>query len=134
MIQHTAIGLAFIPVMGTAAQAAVTISSDPTKNKKCARGVCSPTARDAVLNAVDLANILASSDVKIKTGNAAFDVAVVSSFSWTSGSHLTLDVRLNMAFVAPVDVAGIGSLAILTNDGGTGGDLAFAGRQWGTAI
>ncbi len=127
MIQHTAIGFAFILVMGTAAQAAVTISSDPTKNMKCAHGVCSPTARDAVLNAVDLANMLASSDVKIKTGNGALDIAVVSSFSWTSGSRLTLDAQINVAFVAPVDVAGIGSVTILTNDGGTGGDLAFAG-------
>jgi hypothetical protein len=108
-----------------AAQASVEISSAATKNMSCDASVCSPTAKQAVLNSNDLANMLANSDVKVTTGNGAVTIAVMSPFSWTSTNRLTLDANLNISFHASVEVAGQGAVTITTNDGGTGGDLIF---------
>jgi hypothetical protein len=107
------------------AQASVEISANPTKNMNCTGGVCAPTAKNAVLNATDLANMLASGDVKVVTGNGAVTITVSSSFSWTSTHRLTLDANYNVSFRAPVVVAGQGAVTIVTNDGGTSGDLLF---------
>jgi hypothetical protein len=107
------------------ASASVEISSKPTHKMTCSGGVCSPTAKDAVLNATDLANMLAASDVKIVTGSGAVTITVASSFSWTSKSRLMLDANYNVSFKAPVTVAGPGGLTITSNDGGTGGDVIF---------
>src|SRR6201986_1054884 len=109
----------------TSAQASVDISVSPTKNMKCAGGICTPRAANAILNATDLANMLAAGDVKVTTGNGAVTIIVSSSFSWTSSSRLTLDAIDTVSFAAPVDVAGPGAVTVTTNDGGTGGDLIF---------
>ena len=106
-------------------RASVEISSAPTKHMRCSAGVCAPTHKRAVLNATDLANMLAASDVKVVTGNGAVTITVASSFSWTSASRLSLDAALNVSFAAPVTVAGPGGLSIVYNDGGSGGDLLF---------
>lgn len=108
-----------------AARASVEISSQPTANMTCTGGVCSPTAKSAVLNTTDLANMLAASDVKVVTGSGAVTITVSGPFSWTSTHRLTLDANLNVSFRAPVEVAGQGAVTIVTNDGGTGGDLIF---------
>ena len=107
------------------AQASVQISSNPTHNMNCADGVCTPTAKNADLNATDLANMLASGDVKVVTGAGAVTITVSQSFSWTSTHRLTLDAYYNVTFRASVVVAGQGAITIVTNDGGTGGDLIF---------
>jgi len=107
------------------AQASVEINASPTKNMNCAGGTCSPTAKSAVLNTTDLANMLATSDVKITTGNGAVTITVSGPFSWTSTHRLTLDANLNVSFRAPVEVAGQGAVTIITSDGGTGGDVLF---------
>jgi hypothetical protein len=91
----------------------------------CSAGVCSPTAKQAVLNVNDLTNMLVSGDVKITTGAGAVTITVESPFSWTSTSRLTLDAYYNVTFRAPVTVAGTGAVTIVTNDGGSGGDLIF---------
>src|SRR5579862_1743748 len=109
----------------TAARASVEISSAPTQNMQCSAGVCAPTAKKAVLNAGDLAAMLAASDVKVVTGSGAVTITVAASFSWTSASRLTLDAAQNVSFQAPVTVAGPGALTIVTNDGGSGGTLTF---------
>ena len=75
----------------TSAQASVQISADPTQNMNCTGGVCSPTAKNAVLNATDLANMLATVDVKVVTGNRRGD-------DWNSvaihlGQHEPADSR-----------------------------------------
>jgi len=108
-----------------AAQASVTISTNATQNMSCNAGICSPTAKKAVLNVNDLTNMLASGDVKITTGAGAVTITVESPFSWTSTSRLTLDATYNVSFRAAVTVAGQGAVTISYNDGGSGGDLLF---------
>jgi hypothetical protein len=118
-------GAAVVMGAANAAHASVEISSAPTSGITCSAGVCAPTAKKAVLNATDLANMLAASDVKVTTGSGAVTITVTSSFSWTSASRLTLDAAQNVSFQAPVTVAGPGAVTIVTNDGGSGGQLIF---------
>jgi hypothetical protein len=109
----------------TSAQASVDISSGRTKHMNCTGGVCAPTDKAAVLNATDLANMLATSDVKVVTGSGAVTITVSTPFSWTSTHRLTLDANVSVSFRAPVEVTGQGAVTIVTNDGGSGGDLLF---------
>ncbi len=62
---YAAILFAALPSMlcMTSVRASVRISPKPTQNMSCASGVCAPTARNAVLNATDLAGMLSSGDV-----------------------------------------------------------------------
>jgi hypothetical protein len=113
--------------LGAQARASVEISSAPTHNFNCTGGVCAPTAKKAVLNATDLANMLASGDVTVKTGAGAVSIIVTQSFSWASASRLTLDAMQTVSFKVPATVAGPGAVTISTNDGGSGGDLLFSG-------
>ena len=94
-------------------------------NMNCSAGVCSPTAKKAVLNVTDLTSMLANGDVKVTTGNGAIAITVSSPFSWASTHRLTLDAYQIVSFRAPVTVAGTGAVTITYNDGGTGGDLIF---------
>lgn len=96
-----------------AAQASVDISSEPTKNMSCSDGVCSPTAKDAVLNVTDLANMLASSDVRVTTGTSAVTIGVTAALSWTSSRRLTLSAGFNINIRAPVTVAGSGGVTLV---------------------
>lgn len=58
----------------------------------CASGVCSPTAKNAVVNVSDLAGMLAGGDVTVNTGDApAKGIAVKTVLSWTSTNGLALD-------------------------------------------
>src|SRR3974377_2274655 len=66
------------------ANAKFVISTQPTSNATCSSGVCSPTARNAVLNVTDLENALAASDTRITTGSGAHDIVVEAGFSWAS--------------------------------------------------
>ena len=111
--------------MTLAAQAAVDISDQPTKNMSCSAGVCSPTAKSAVLNVDHLARLLKRSDVKVTTGNGAVTIEVTAPLSWATTSRLTLDANCNVSIKAPVTVAGTGAMTIVTNDGGSGCDLLF---------
>jgi len=105
----------------TSARASVEISAAPTMNMACSAGVCAPTKRNAVLNADDLAGMLAASDVKIVTRRGALSITVASSFSWASSHRLTLAADFNVSFKAPVAVAGPGGVTITVG----GGDLLF---------
>jgi hypothetical protein len=109
----------------SAAQAAVIVSTDATHNMNCAAGVCTPTAKDAVINATDLANMLASSDVTLKTDSKAKNILIDAAFGWTSPHRLTLDAYQNIKVQQVVTVAGQGGLTLITNDGGTDGDYSF---------
>jgi hypothetical protein len=122
---RTSLAAIAIAAIGTAAQASVEISSKPTHNMSCTDGVCAPTAERAFLNATDLSGMLAAGDVKVVTGNGASTITVSAPFSWASSSRLTLDAIYNVSFRAPVEVTGQGAVTIVTNDGGTGGDLIF---------
>ncbi len=121
------ISIAFLLLvsLATSAQASVEINASPTKNMNCTGGICTPTAKKAVLNTTDLANMLATGDVKVVTGNGAVTITVSGPFSWTSTHRLTLDAYQTVSFKAPVEVAGTGAVTVKYNDGGTGGDLIF---------
>lgn len=113
-------------VGATAATAAVTISSKTTRNMACSGGVCTPTAKNAVLNVTDLANMLAISDIRVAPGAGAKDIVLSAPLSWVSARNLTLDAYQSITFEKPVVVAGPGGLTIVTDDGGTGGEFSFA--------
>jgi hypothetical protein len=116
---------------GTAAvRAAVTISTAATSNMSCVSGVCTPTAANAVLNVNDLTTMLGSGDVQVNTGTGSLaqqveDIVVAASFNWASVNSLTLDAYRSVVVSAPVAVNGSAAVALLTNDGGSGGNLFF---------
>ncbi len=112
----------------TAAYADVAISKKPTVNMNCSNGVCSPTASDAVLNVSDLANMLASGDVRVTTGSGATNIVVKDSVGWATTSRLTFDANQSVTIDKPVMVTGTGAVTVTTNDGGSGGDLIFDGK------
>jgi hypothetical protein len=107
------------------AQASVQISSDATQNINCNAGICTATSKNAVLNVTDLTAMLSSADITVKSGKSAVTIGIVSPFAWTSTHRLTLDAELNVNIRAQVMVEGTAGLTIVTNDGGTGGDLMF---------
>jgi hypothetical protein len=120
-----AAGLIVLPVT---AFAAVKISSKPTSNMKCSSGICTPTAKKAVLNVTDLANMLAAGDVTVQSGSLAQEIDIDAALSWTSTHRLTLDSYRSITFNQPLTVAGTGALTITTNDGGSNGDFQFLDR------
>lgn len=107
-----------------AAQADVVISNKPTKNMSCAAGVCTATAKKAVLNVADLAAMLASGDVEVATGGGAKVIDVEAALSWTGTEKLTLTANQGVTVKKPVTVAGPGALTIATY-GGSKTDLEF---------
>jgi hypothetical protein len=119
-------------VLGAAgsASADVSISSDATANMSCANGVCQPTASDAVLNVGDLETLLAAGNVTVMTtgsGVQANNIDVTAKLGW-SANALTLDAYQSISVTAPVTVRGASGLSILTNGGGSAGELAFFGK------
>ena len=95
------------------AQADVTISSKPTRNMDCGTGsVCKATSKNAVLNATDLANLLASSNVEVTTGEKDAGIDVEAALSWTSASKLSLITHGAIAIDQPISVLGAGGLAL----------------------
>lgn len=110
----------------TAANAAVVISKDPTQNMSCSGGICTPTGPDAVLNVSDLFFMLEDSDVTIKSTEAALDIELAAVFGWNLERSLTLDAYRSITIKKQLTIAGLhGSLALVTNDGGVGGDFWF---------
>src|SRR3954452_4563288 len=112
----------------TASQADVSISNKPTQNMSCEAGVCTATAQKAVLDVTDLANMLSSGDVAVKTGTVAKDIAIDQPLTWTATSRLTLDAQRSVIVKKQVTVAGQGALTVTTNDGGSGGELLFKNK------
>ncbi|MGH6890517.1 MAG: GLUG motif-containing protein [Rhizomicrobium sp.] len=111
--------------------AAVTISSAATQNMNCSNGVCAPTAEDAVLNVGDLETFLGSGNIEVTTtgsGVQAKDIELRAALSWSTGSELTLDANESLTFYQPVEVQGIAGLILVTNDGGSGGEVTFVAK------
>lgn len=106
----------------------VTITNGVTTNVSLTGGIYTPTGDDSVLNAVTLEAALQTASVKITTGSTGAqsgDIAVLAPLSW-SGSHtLTLDAFHSVIIGANISIAGGGGLAIVTNDGGTGGTYSL---------
>ena len=109
----------------TAAHAALVISSAPTQNMSCSGGVCTAAAKDAVLNAGDLQNLLAAGSATVATGTAARDIDVRAALTWVSANTLSLDANRSIVVNQPVSAAGSGGVTIFTNNGGKGGTLSF---------
>jgi len=114
--------------LSSAALADVSISSKPTQNMSCEAGVCTATAKKAVLNVGDLQTTLASGDVAVKTGTLAKDIEIVQPLTWATTSHLTLDAQQSVMVKKPVTVTGSGALTIAYKDGGAAGDLFFVNK------
>jgi hypothetical protein len=110
------------------AHATLRIASAPTSNVACSSGVCTATAKAAVLNVSDLANMLSSGDVTVSSGRMAKDIEVKAKLNWASTSRLTLDSYRSISFEKPIIVTSMGAMTITTNDGGIGGDFAFSGQ------
>jgi len=112
------------------AYAALQISSQATSNVVCSgkNNLCTATARNAVLNAEQLAKLLARHDVTVVSGKVAKDVVFATSFSWTSTYALTLDAHTSIRLDDLFSVAGPGALILRTNDGGLNGALSFHNR------
>jgi len=117
--------LASCVMLAGSAHAAFQISTDPTHDVSCSDGTCTATAKNAILNTTDLAGMLENSDVKLASGAGAVTIGFISPFSWVSAHRLTVDADANVAFRAPVTIAGPGGLTIITNNAGAGGDLFF---------
>ena len=108
--------------LANGARADVEISNKPTSNMSCEAGLCTATAQKAVLNAGDLATMLASGDVAVKTGSVAKDIDIDQPLQWTSTSRLTLDAQQSVTVKKQITVAEQGALTVITNDtGGTKG-------------
>jgi hypothetical protein len=108
------------------ALADIVISSAPTNNVTCSSGTCTPTSSSAVLNVNDLQTLLASGSVKLAAAGEPVDVDIDAALSWVSTNTLTLDSYHSINVEQPVAVTGGGGLAIITNDGGSGGEFSFA--------
>jgi hypothetical protein len=114
----------------TPTHAAVTISTAATSNMSCVSGVCTPTAKKAVLNVGDLTTMLGSGNVVVNTGSGTLaqqvkDIVVSASFNWANASSLTLDAYGSVSVNQPVAVNGSGAVVLTTDDGGTKGALLF---------
>jgi hypothetical protein len=121
--------LAAALLASTTAQAALVVSSQPTKGVVCNAGLCATKAARAFLNVGDLAALLASGDVTVKTGSEARDIAIDASLSWASAHKLTLDSYRQIAVRQPVVVEGSGAAVSVTLGDGSGqGALIFTGR------
>jgi hypothetical protein len=103
----------------------VVISTKPTKNMSCSGGVCTPTARVAVLNVGQLTSMLMDGSVTVGTSALAPDIVVNAPFSWTSANGLTLQALGNILVNRAVSDAGPAPLTLTYNANGSGGMLSF---------
>ncbi|HEY3638947.1 MAG TPA: GLUG motif-containing protein [Rhizomicrobium sp.] len=124
-VSAAAVGVLF-PV---AAQADIVISASSTQNVSCQGNVCVPLAPDAVLNVVDLENLLAGGGVEVTTtgsGVQAVNIRLETPLSWSSSGGLTLDAYQSIRVEKPMTIMGAGALSIEPNDGGSNGALWFS--------
>jgi hypothetical protein len=110
--------------------AAVTVSTAATANMNCSGGNCAPTAKNAVLNVNDLTALLANGNVQLSTGTGSLaqqvkDIVISGAFNWASANSLTLIAYDSITITEPVTVNGNGAVSLLTNDGGTSGNVSF---------
>ena len=101
-----------IALATTVAHADLVISTDPTQNLNCSGGVCTATAKKAVLNAGELGAMLVSGDTTVKTGAGAINILVKAAFGWTTPNQLTLIANHLVEIERPVTVGGTGAVKI----------------------
>jgi hypothetical protein len=108
----------------TSARADVVISSGTTRNISCSAGICTPSAKSAVLNIGDVESSLASGNLTITTtggGVEATDIRIDTALTWSSASTLSLDAYESVVVNRPIAISGVGGLSITTNNGSSGG-------------
>ena len=110
------LGLAF--ACTTVAQANISISNKPTQNMSCDAGVCTETAKKAVLNVGNLQAMLANGDATVKAGRLAKDIDIDQALTWSGNSRLTLDAQRSVIVNQQVTVTGKSALTVTTNDQG----------------
>lgn len=112
------------------ALAALTVSGGTTKNVACNAGVCTATAKRAVLNSNDLHNLLEAGDVTLQSGPKAQDIEILAVVSWANVHRLTLDSYRGIKVTKHIDVGNFDNagLTVTTNDGGSGGVFYVAPR------
>ena len=112
------------------AWAALTVSGGATKNVVCNAGVCTATAKRAVLNSNDLHNLIEAGDVTLQSGPKAQDIEILAVISWANTHHLTLDSYRGIKVTKHIDVGNFSNagLTVTTNDGGSGGMFYIAPR------
>lgn len=55
------------------------------------------------------------------------DITIAAALGWSSGATLTLDAYHSIAIAAPMTIGGAGKLDLLSNQGGSGGTITYAG-------
>ncbi|WP_434723808.1 MBG domain-containing protein [Mesorhizobium sp. RIZ17] len=91
-------------------------------------GSMSANTNDSVINVTTLQNLLASANVTISTGSGgsqAGDITIAVPIAW-SANTLTLDAYHSIVFNANATIGGVGGLALVTNDGGSGDTISYA--------
>src|SRR5690349_9224016 len=130
ILNGTILVTAWIAPLSTAS-ADVVISLHSTKNMSCAGGVCTPTAKNAVLNVTDLTNMLQSGNLTVATSAKAPDIIVSAPFSWVSANSLTLQGTHSVEVLKPISDSGDGAIIIVARTGtlsfGPGGHISFLG-------
>ena len=124
-MKHVAMSVLALAVLAGPASASVVISSAATAHMNCSAGMCSPTAKNAVLNVSELQTMLASGDVTVETANGAETIAVAAPLTWASASRLTLSSTHSVSFKAQAVVEGTGGLTLATDGHQPGGDVLF---------
>src|SRR5579862_3110380 len=127
------LALSGLPTIATAASTnhyGLTISTGSTASVSFSDGVFTATGDNAVLNVNDLENALAAGNVKVTTDNGSGggqkgDLHVDAPFNWANANGLTLDAYRSIFVTAAVAANGAGGVVLTTNDGGSGGALAF---------
>jgi filamentous hemagglutinin family protein len=107
----------------------VTISTAATTNGAISGGVFTPSGDNSIFNVITLENALGTTNVTVTTGSTgsqAGDITVLAPVSWSSHT-LTLDAFHSIDIDASLSATGTAGLALVTNDGGTGGDYYFNG-------
>jgi len=128
MILRSSVFLIPLLATATAAHADLVISTAATSQVTCTGTTCSATAKNAVLNVSQLESLLASSAVKVVSGKKAGSIDVSAALAWASSNPLTLDAYQSITINKAVNVNGSGALALVTDDGGTGGTLSFGAK------
>jgi hypothetical protein len=128
-MNRIAISTLTLAVLACPASASVVISNAATKHMSCSGGVCTPTAKNSVLNAGDLETMLAGGDVTVNTGTGAVSIAVSAPVTWASTSRLTLNAGNVISIRAAVVVEGTGAMTLAPSGAGLsfypGGSIAF---------
>jgi hypothetical protein len=128
-MNRIAISTLALAALACPASASVVISNKATKHMSCSGGICTPTAKNSVLNVGDLQTMLASGDVTVNTGTGAVSIAVSAPVTWASTSRLTLSAANVISIRAAVVVEGTGAMTLAPSGAGLsfypGGSIAF---------